>query len=173
MTELAPILRIPVGVVVERRRSMSRWADFIWRPTAVLAGLPDAVSGTVLAIEDETTTFYAGAAEIALYRTETDKYHENLVSGAPSVWVAIQVIGGDPPYTISAVTVDPAEGESYSEAGTAVIEAVPMPETLRATVAEFVAEYPVERAFEKRKRDRSDPEALARRGIRWGSDHER
>jgi hypothetical protein len=41
---------------------------------------------------------------------------------------------------------------------------VPMPETVRATIAAFVVEHHVERAFHKRKRDRADPEALARRG---------
>jgi len=173
MTELAPLLRIAVGVVVEQRKSASPWVDFVWRPSAVLAGLPDAAPGSVVASAEETMTFYAGPAEIELYRTETDKYHDNLVSGAPSVWVALQLTDGDPPYAISAVTVDPAEGESFSEAGSAVIEAVPMPETLRTAVAAFVAEHPVERKFEKRSRDRADPEALAHRGTRLGSDRER
>jgi hypothetical protein len=39
-----------------------------------------------------------------------------------------------------------------------------MPEPVRATIEAFVVEHHVERAFHKRKRDRADPEALARRG---------
>ena len=41
-----------------------------------------------------------------------------------------------------------------------------MPEPLRAAIADFVAEHHVERPFEKRQRNRADPEALARRGPR-------
>ena len=54
----------------------------------MLGGLPDADPWTKPANEEETVTFYAGAAEIELYRTETENYRNNLVSAAPSVWVA-------------------------------------------------------------------------------------
>jgi hypothetical protein len=36
------LARIPVGVVVERRKAISMWADFLWRPVSVLAGSPSA-----------------------------------------------------------------------------------------------------------------------------------
>jgi hypothetical protein len=39
-----------------------------------------------------------------------------------------------------------------------------MPKSVRDVVADFVAEHHVERIFEKRARDRANPEALARRG---------
>jgi hypothetical protein len=67
----APLMRIPIGVVVERCRASSPWSEFTWRPTAVLGGLPEADPWTRLSGEDDTVTFYAGAAEIELYRTET------------------------------------------------------------------------------------------------------
>jgi len=173
MSPVAPLLRIPVGVVVERRKSTSPWAEFIWRPVAVLAGLPDAIAWTPLAIEGGTATFYAGAAEIELYRSETENYQRNLVSGAPAIWVALEATGGEPHYAIAAVTADPAEGEGWTEAGQAVIEAVAMPLPLRDAIASFVDQYHVERAFEKRTRDRADPEALARHGPQFGNDDER
>ena len=46
----------------------------------VLPGLPDAAPWTVLASDNERATFYAGAAEIELYRTETTNYRDNLGS---------------------------------------------------------------------------------------------
>ncbi|MEX0751503.1 MAG: DUF3305 domain-containing protein [Xanthobacteraceae bacterium] len=155
-----------VGVVVERRKAASPWIDFTWRPVAILPGQPDALPWTVLSSEDETTTFYAGTAEIDLYRMEAPNYRDNLASGAPSVWVALRPTEGDPPYKIAAVTVDPYEGESYTEAGNDLVDAVPMPDMIRHLVAAFVAEHPIERQFTKRKRNRADPEALARRGVR-------
>jgi hypothetical protein len=173
MSPVAPLLRIPVGVVVERRKATSPWADAIWRPVAVLAGLPDATPWTPLASEGETASFYAGSAEIELYRSETDNYLRNLASGAPSIWVALQATGGNPPYEIAAVTADPAEGEGLTEPGQAIVEAVALAEPLRAAIAGFVAEHHVEQVFDKRKRDRADPEALARRDPRVGNDDER
>jgi hypothetical protein len=167
MSPVAPLLRIPVGVVVERRKATSPWAEVIWRPVAVFGGVPDAAAWTPLAIDGETATFYAGEAEIELYRSEADNYRRNLASAAPAVWVVLQETGGDPPYAVAAVTADPAEGEGLTEPGQGVIEAVAMPEALRHAIAAFVADHHVERAFEKRTRDRADPEALARHDPRY------
>ena len=71
--------------------------------------------------------FYAGAAEIALYRTETGNYRDNLASGAPQLWVVLRPTGVEPPYELFAVTADPAEGEAFTEAGNDLVETVPMP----------------------------------------------
>lgn len=166
MSVVAPISRIPVGVVVERRKATSPWADVLWRPVAVLPGLPEAERWTPLMSDGDATTFYAGTAEIELYRAETENYRRNLGSDAPSIWVALQATGGEPPYEIAAVTADPAEGEGLTEPGQAIVEAVPMPAAVREAVAAFVAEHHVDHVFERRKRDRADPEAMARRGPR-------
>jgi hypothetical protein len=173
MSPVVPLLRIAVGVVVERRQAVSPWADILWRPIAVLGGLPEASPWTPLAIAGKTATFYAGAAEIELYRSETDNYRRNIESGEPSVWVALQATGGEPPYEIAAVTADPAEGEGLTEPGQGIVEAVSMPETVRSAIAAFVAEHHVEQVFEKRRRDSADPETMARHGRRVGNDDER
>ena len=78
--------------------------------------------------------------------------------------MALRPTGVEPPYEVFSVTADPAEGEAWTEAGNDLVDVVPMPETVRATIDAFVAEHHVERAFQKRARDRADPEALARRG---------
>lgn len=163
MSPVAPLLRVPVGVVVERRKARSPWVDVIWRPVAVLAGLPETIPWTLLASDENSERFYAGAVEIELYRSETDNYRRNLASETPSLWVVLQPTGGDPPYALASVTADPAEGEGFTEAGAAIVEALPMPEPLRDAIAGFVAAYHVEHVFKKRIRDRADPEALARR----------
>ncbi|HEV2550103.1 MAG TPA: DUF3305 domain-containing protein [Stellaceae bacterium] len=164
MKTIAPVLRLPVGVVVERRKATSPWADVLWRPVAVLAGLPQAAPWTPLATGNDATTFYAGAAEIELYRSEAGSYRRNLESDTPLLWVALNATGGEPPYEIAAVTADPAEGEGLTEPGHTLVEAVPMPQSLREAITAFVAAHPIEHGFEKRQRDRADPEALARRG---------
>ena len=166
----APHIRIPVGVVVERTKSASQWIDYLWRPVTVLAGEPDTAPWTKLSGDDERARFYAGSADIALHATETGAYRDNLATGSPSLWVVLRPAESDPPYELFAVTADPSEGEAMTEAGNDIVESVPMPESIAEVVAAFVAEHHVERTFFKRKRDRADPEALARR--RGYGDHD-
>ena len=170
MSIVPPLKTIPVGVVVERSKSANPWADFYWRAVSVLPGQPDTPAWSKLSDDGDRTSFYAGTAEIELYRTETVYYRSNMESGAPSLWVALRAADGDPPFTVSAVTADPAEGEGLTETGTDLVEQVPMPEAIQQVVAAFIAEHHVEQPFVKRKRDRADPEALARRSS--GDDRE-
>ncbi len=158
-----PLLSIPVGVVVERRRADSPWIDFVWRGVAVLPGEPEMAPWSSVREQGETTLFYAGSAAIDLYRSETARYRENLASGSPSIWIVLSPCEGAWPYSVAAVTADPAEGEASTEAGANLVEAVPMPEVLREAIESFIAEHHVEREFVKRKQHRADPEALARR----------
>ena len=160
----APALaKIAVGIVVERRRAQSPWIDFTWKPVAALAGLPDAAPWTMLSQDGDGASFYAGAAEIELYRTETANYRDNLGSGAPMLWVALRPTGVEPPYEIFGVTADPAEGEAWAQSDSDLVDVISMPAVVRETIDAFVAEHHVEQPFYKRKRDRADPEALARR----------
>jgi Protein of unknown function (DUF3305) len=164
------LVRIPVGVVVERLKASSPWLDYLWRPVSVLAGEPSAAPWTPLGPEGDATTFYAGAAVIELHRTETANYQSNLASGAPALWVILRPAGAEPPYQLLAVTADPAEGEAFTEAGNDLVETVPMPEIVAERLRAFILEHHVDRPFFKRQRDRVDPEALTRRKDRWEMD---
>jgi hypothetical protein len=157
------VLRIPVGVVVERRKVDSPWIDFVWRGIGVLPDEPEMTPWTVIREQKGTTLFYAGSATVDLYRSETERYRENLATGAPSIWIVLTPSEGTWPYTAAVVTADPAEGEAFTEAGANLVEAVPMPEVLHQAIENFIAEHHVETEFVKRERRRADPEALARR----------
>jgi hypothetical protein len=159
----APLAAIAVGVIVERVKTVSQWIDYIWRPTTVLAGQPDTAAWTQLADDDERATYYAGPATVELHRTETANYRSNLASGSPALWVVLRGTGAEPPYALYLVTADPAEGEAMTEAGSNIVEPVPMPDIVRDAIAAFVAEHHVEEVFVKRKRDRANPESLGRR----------
>ena len=162
MSRPAPLASMIVGVVVERRKAKSQWVDFVWRPVAALPGVPEALPWTMLDGDDEAARFYAGPAEVGLYRTDTAQYRDNLASGNPGLWVVLRPTDGEPPYQIVAVTADPSEGEAFTESGTDLVEPVPMPEPIRTMVEAFIAEHHVEQTFYKRKQKRADPEALAR-----------
>jgi hypothetical protein len=159
----APLVRLPVGVVVERRRARSPWVEHVWRPVAVLAGIPEAAPWTAISTAPDAVRFFAGSAEIELYRSEAVHYRDNLDSSAPALWVVLRPTGGEPPFELKAVTADPAEGEGFSEPGTDLVDQVEMPQSIRDAIAAFLAEHPAEHSFAKRERDRADPEALGRR----------
>ena len=158
-----PLATISVGVLVERSKSASPWADFHWRPVGILSGIPDAPSWTKLSDDGDRVTFYAGATDIELYRTETANYRDNLRLEAPLLWIILRPVEGNPPYELAAVTADPAEGEAMTETGVNLVETVAMPKPMQEMIAAFVAEHHVEQVFVKRKRDRANPEAMARR----------
>ena len=159
------LTRISVGVVVERRKAKSAWADVLWRPVSVFAGTPEAAPWTPLGTDDEVTLFYAGEAVIELHRTETTNYRDNLASGVPSLWVNMRPTSSGPPYELLAVTADPADGEAFTDAGSNLVEAVPMPSEIADIVDRFVATHHVERPFIKRKRDRQTPSLQNPTGI--------
>lgn len=144
-----------VAVVVERRRPVSPWLDVIWLPIAVLPGVPDVPDWTSLGGADTGERFLAGAFAMELHRTETASYRDNLASGDPRIWVAARLTDADPPLAIVGVTPDPAEGESYTDAGDDIVESVPMPPPIAELLARFIAEHHVEREFIKRKRKRA------------------
>jgi len=166
----APLSQIVVGVVVERRKADSPWIDFLWRPVGILPDAPDMPAWSVLREEEETVLFYAGSRTVDLHRAETARYRDNLATGSPLLWVVLSPVEGDWPYELANVTADPAEGEAATEAGANLVETVAMPDVVREVVEGFVAEHHVEREFVKRKRDRADPEALARRHAEGGNE---
>ena len=161
---MSALVSVPVGVVVERRKATSPWADFVWQPVAVLPDAPDAAPWTVLKHEGDRTSFYAGPAIVEFHTTETSHYRNNLAADA-QLWVVLRPTESEPAYQVARVTADPFEGEAYTSAGNDIVEAVPMPETIREALEAFVAEHHVEQPFFKRKRDRADTEALGRRAL--------
>ena len=119
----------------------------------MLAGTPVAKPWTPLGDDNKATLFYAGESVIELHRTETTNYRDNLASGTPRLWVNMRPTGGDPPYELLAVTADPAEGEAFTDAGSNLVEAVPMTQDIADLVSRFVATHHLERPFVKRLRD--------------------
>ena len=163
MSANVPLVRLPVGIVVERRKATSPWIEHVWRPVAALAGSPATTPWTAIDAQPDAVRFFAGSAEIELHRSESARYRENLDSGTPALWVVLRPTGGEPPFELKTVTADPAEGEGFTEPGTDLVEAVSMPESIRQAIGAFIAEHPAEHSFAKRERDRADPEALGRR----------
>jgi hypothetical protein len=158
------LFNIPVAVLVEQSKAHSPWASVHWRAVSVLVGQPSAQPWTPLNVGGQRHLYYAGMATIALHRTETGNYRDNLCCAAPLLWVVLRPTGAEPPYTVFAVTADPAEGEAFTQTGDDVVDAVPMPEPIRARLETFIAQHHVDRPFYKRKRSATHAPAVLRPG---------
>jgi len=145
-----------VGVVVRRRSIDNPWIDQLWSPAMILDEVPATAPWTALSTEADVTTYYAGAASIDLFSSETANYRDNLADGAPRIWVALRRRDGGAELELTKVTADPTEGEAMFESGCDVIGTVQMPPEIAAWIAAFVDQFHVERAFHKRQRDRAD-----------------
>ena len=150
---------IDVGIVVARHKLKGPWADHAWAPWAVLPVAPDLASDlapmTKLEQIGETETFFLGRATLTFHSGETDHYRDNLSSGRPSVWIALNIGEDDRPGLILA-TVDPYEGEALSIGNGEILDAVDMPAEIASRLMAFFEMHHVEHPFFKRKRDRSE-----------------
>ena len=144
-----------VGVVVRRRSIHNPWIDHMWSPVMVLEDVPETAPWTVLSNEADAAIYYAGAASIDLFSSDTANYRDNLADGEPRIWVALRRQDGGSELELTKVTADPTEGEAMFESGCDVIGTVPMPADIASWIAAFVDQFHVERAFHKRQRDRA------------------
>jgi len=157
------VLRL--GVLALRCPPVTRWSTGELRPLMVLPSEPATPPGTRLATEEGAETWYLGARDMVLWSGDAGHHRDNLVSGRPSVWVALR--GTDPAAAeIVALTVDPYEGEGLASAPDLIVEAVPMPEVVARTLAAFAEAHFVDMPFKKRKRLPADPNAMSARAPR-------
>ena len=143
-----------VGVVLCRRPVDNPWIDHMWSPMTILDEVPDTAPWTVLSTQADATIYYAGAANIELFSSDTANYRDNLADGEPRIWVALRRQDGGSELELTKVTADPTEGEAIFESGCDVIGTVAMPPEIAAWIAAFVDQFHVERVFHKRNRDR-------------------
>lgn len=154
-----------LGVFAQRRPPVTQWSTGELRPLAVLTEEPDTAPNTKVSSEGGFETWYMGSAEVVLWSGDTGHHRDNLTSGRPSVWVALR--GSDPATTeIVGVTVDPYEGEGLASDLDLIVDAVALPEPVRARIEAFVEAHHVEMPFKKRKRLPADPNAMTARAPR-------
>lgn len=162
---------ILIGIVVEERQPVSRWAEMAVVPVAALAGAPDALPWTPLGDDAAgARRVYAGAVRLDFHRSETASYRENLDTGEPKLWVVLRPTGLAPAYDLRFVTADPAEGEAFTQIPGDTVEPVPMPGEVVAMLRAFIEAHHVERAFVKRKRDEAEGAPGRGRGGRLGGE---
>lgn len=160
---------VQVGVIVERRRSASRWAKWSWLPVAVFTDAPELAvedEWRVLVSEGDVTRFHAGTVTVTLHRKLVEAYRVNLAREEASFWVVLHERDPDEqglseiPWFVQTVTASPYEAQNFADTGEGIIEAVPVPPELIGWIVGFLREHPEEEIFKKRKRDRIEVEEL-------------
>src|SRR5258708_28759368 len=143
-----------VGVVLRRRAVDNPWIDHMWSPVMILDEVPATAPWTVLSAEADATIYYAGAASIDLFSSDTANYRDNLADGEPRIWVALRRRDGGSELELRKVTAGPTEGEAIFDSGCDLIGTVPMPPDIASSISAFFDDFHVERAFPKRQADR-------------------
>lgn len=168
-TEATPPLardeRLPVGVIVERRKASNPWDDFVWRAVAIVPGAAPQAPWSVMREEPDATQFFAGTFVLELHPRETGLYRENLQGRSPSAYVVLVRDEKAEPHglVVRHVTVSPGDAEAYMD-GESAVEVVPLPDIVRAWLEDYIAAFHVEQAFRKRQRQPHDP----RKGLGGG-----
>ena len=142
-----------VAVMVEKRRGVTPWQDWVWQPLEVLEQAPDLPTWSVLRQDERSTLYFAGLAEVALHPTDTDNYRHNLAADSPRVWVVLRQVEAAPGMALHIATVDAGEAHNYADSGNDLLEALPLPPGLAEWVADFCERHHKDRSFRKRKRD--------------------
>lgn len=151
---------LEVGVIVERRKAKTMWADFVWQPVEVVVPPPPLEPWSVMREEGGTTRFFAGRFTMELHPRETVSYKMNLDSGEPSIYIVLREDAGAPRgVRLELASPSPAEAEAYMEGGMATVDKVPMDEDITAWLAAYMDAFHVEEQFRKRKRGRDKPQS--------------
>lgn len=150
---------IPLGIIVEKRKSAHRWADWIWRPVAVFMNAETDASWKLLMQGKDYARYHAATLPLTLHRKETEALRLNLMLSEPELYVVLQQnedLHAEYPYVPHAVTASSYDAQDYHDTGEDIIEKVAMPEGVAALIQAFVEEHHVEQEFKKRRRDKLD-----------------
>lgn len=142
-----------IGIVIERRLLANAWATHTWQPLAIVPE-PGTPGGRCLRDDGQRSHYLLSPATLELHRSDAASYRYNLAGEQPALFVALRrdETLTPVPWRVLLVTAAPDEAQKLMDAGDDLIEAVPMPGSLMAWIADFVATCPPDEPFEKRQR---------------------
>ena len=152
---------LPLGIVVEKRKSSHPWADWVWKPVAVLFNPPSSPNWEILTADENVTQFHAATLNLNLHRKDTEALCLNLMLDKPELYIVLQENADSTsefPYIPHLVTASSYDAQDFTDAGDDIVEKVEMPDTVAAFIQAFVEEHHVEEEFIKRRRDKHNVE---------------
>ena len=142
--DMEPAYSLTLGVIAVRTSIDSPWQSHEWQPTAVILGGSQLSPGSLMRRESGADVYFAGSSTLHLHKTEAASYRTNIEQDAPRLYVVLEPksgAGGALMPRVHLITAAPDEAEAYLEGDEWLIGSVPMPMSLRDTVAAFVDEY--------------------------------
>jgi len=149
--------RLALGVVLERRRIAHPWQEFAWRPVAILPSAPPVREPRLLRQGADWAWYHMATLDLELYPVESAGYQTNLRQAHPVIYALWHHPNEDPEGWpgVFHVTASPYESQGYLDGSDIVIEGMPMPESVRLWVEDFVNRYPPLTADEEADETRS------------------
>lgn len=153
-------ISIPLGIVVEKRKSKHPWGDWIWKPVSVIPGAGSVKDWVMLQEGEDWTHFHIATLPLTLHRKETEALKINLEGGEPHLYVVLRETENrqGPPIEAHMVTASSYDAQDFLDTSEDITEKVAMPASVFEWIKAFVAEHHVEEVFKKRRRDKIDIE---------------
>ena len=129
----------PIGVVMQRRPALSKWADTVWEPVGVLPGFAERGEPRLLVEEAGVAQWLHSGFTLQLHRDECEGYYLNVSSQRARVFILWRMEGsGGGEYALPVqVTVSSEEAGRWMDGGHS-IDGVPMPAEIYAWVGTYV-----------------------------------
>ena len=134
-------LRIPLGVLAEKRRPSSQWAQDYWIPTAVIEGHLNHHEGDLLYEAEGVKRYFLGYSEIYCHASETEAYIHNFESTVPAIYVILRKDDENLhplDWFVHCVTVSPYLAQDFSDSDEDVVERVSMPLDIAKQLIAFI-----------------------------------
>ena len=124
---------MPVGVVLRQTPGVTRWVAWHWTASAVLPGAPPA-EWREIRREGEAVEYHAATLTLELHGAETEAYLHGITAEVPSLYVVMRPGAGECPLDVVLITASPYEAQDYTDSGEEIVEKVPMPHGLVASM---------------------------------------
>ena len=138
----------PVSVILEKRPSVSKWANAYWTVLGIIVGESTDEGMMLLHSQNNIEQYRYSGLSVTLYRDECESYYHNLMSPKPGCYVITDKETDEAPVPFK-VSMSFDEAHSYQEGGKEIY-AVEIPNELY----QWVEAYVLDNYFPEKKRKR-------------------
>lgn len=144
--------QFPISVIMEKRPSVSRWADAYWTAVGLIVGQQSATQMSLLHSDGSIEQYLYPGLTVSLHRDQCESYYHNMVAPKPSCYIVARTAEDGIPRPFL-VTMCFDEAHSYQENEDQAF-AVEIPAELYHWMESFMIDnYFPEKKFKRRLKD--------------------